>query len=55
MDEMLATATAHWEPRLTANGVLPSDFTRVISTISTWKEWCPAWIGVGRTHEDLGN
>ncbi len=55
MDEMLATATAHWGPRLTANGVLPSDFTRVISTISTWKEWCPAWIGVGRTHEDLGN
>jgi dienelactone hydrolase len=55
VDEMLATATAHWGPRLTANGVLPSDFTRVISTISTWKEWCPAWIGVGRTHEDLGN
>ena len=55
MDEMLATAAAHWAPRLTANGVLPSDFNRVMSTISTWKEWCPAWIGVGRIHEDLGS
>ena len=51
MDEMLATATAHWGPRLTANGVLPGDFTHVISTISTC---LIPWTDQARLAEEAG-
>lgn len=54
MDTLLSMALEHWAPRLTGNGILPTDFARVTSMISAWPEWCGAWITVGKEHEGLG-
>lgn len=54
MDEFVASAVAHWGPRFTANGVLPSDFDRVTRDLDHWDDWCAAWSAVGAEHEDLG-
>ena len=54
MDELVASAVAHWGPRFTVNGVLPSDFDRVTRDLDHWDDWCAAWSAVGAEHEDLG-
>jgi 2,6-dihydroxypseudooxynicotine hydrolase len=54
VDEQLASALEHWAPRLTGNGVLAADLARVVSGISSWRDWCGAWIAVAEEHEHLG-
>jgi pimeloyl-ACP methyl ester carboxylesterase len=54
MDDRVASAIAHWEPRFTANGVQPADFARVTQSVEKWPDWCAAWVALGSEHEDLG-
>jgi dienelactone hydrolase len=53
-DELLASALAHWAPRLTTNGIAVGDFEVVKSQISRWDQWCQAWCDLGAVHEALG-
>lgn len=54
MDQLVASAVAHWGPRFTVNGVLPSDFERVTRELTSWDGWCAAWSAAGAEHEGLG-
>jgi dipeptidyl aminopeptidase/acylaminoacyl peptidase len=50
----LSSASAHWKPRFTANGVLPEDFDKVTASLTTWDQWCSAWSSAAGEHEALG-
>jgi dipeptidyl aminopeptidase/acylaminoacyl peptidase len=54
MDDLVASAIAHWAPRFTTNGVTVSDFERVTAGIEDWSQWCAAWSAAGAEHEALG-
>jgi 2,6-dihydroxypseudooxynicotine hydrolase len=54
MDDLVASAIAHWGPRFTTNGVTVSDFQRVTGRIERWADWCAAWSDMGGEHEALG-
>jgi dipeptidyl aminopeptidase/acylaminoacyl peptidase len=54
VDERVASAIAHWEPRFTANGVQPADFARVTASVEKWPDWCGAWVALGSEYEALG-
>jgi 2,6-dihydroxypseudooxynicotine hydrolase len=54
MDELVASAIAHWKPRFTANGVIPSDFELITAGLERWDDWCVSWANVAREHEALG-
>jgi alpha-beta hydrolase superfamily lysophospholipase len=54
MDELVASAIAHWGPRFTTNGVTVSDFERVTAGIERWDQWCAAWSKTAAEHELLG-
>jgi 2,6-dihydroxypseudooxynicotine hydrolase len=54
MDELVASAIAHWGPRFTTNGVTVSDFERVTGRVARWADWCAAWCDMGGQHEALG-
>ncbi len=54
MDELVASAVAHWGPRFTVNGVSVADFERVTRGVEGWPDWCAAWSEVGAEHERLG-
>jgi pimeloyl-ACP methyl ester carboxylesterase len=54
MDELVASAIAHWGPRFTTNGVTASDFQRVTSRVEHWSDWCSAWSAMGDEHQALG-
>lgn len=54
MDELVASAIAHWGPRFTTNGVTTADFTRITSGIEQWDDWCRTWTAEGSAHEALG-
>lgn len=54
MDELVASAIAHWKPRFTANGVIPSDFERITASLERWDDWCGSWASVAGEHEALG-
>ena len=53
-DMRVTSAVAHWAPRFFANGVDPSDFTRVTAAIGGWDGWCAAWSAAAAEHERLG-
>lgn len=53
MDELVASAIAHWAPRFTTNGVAVADFERVTSGVTRWADWCTAWSAVAAEHEAL--
>ena len=53
-DARVASATAHWKPRFTANGVAPADFERITAGLERWEAWCAAWARVAHEHESLG-
>jgi len=48
------SAVSHWAPRLIANGVNPTDFEEIVSTLQSWNDWCPAFCNKAAVHEDLG-
>ncbi len=54
IDERVASAIAHWQPRFTANGVAPPDFEAITSGLERWDDWCDAWSRAGAGHEALG-
>jgi hypothetical protein len=54
MDDRLAMAISNWAPRFTTNGVTAGDFDRIVSSISSWDQWCSAWSAVAAEHEQLG-
>ncbi len=54
MDDLVASAIAHWGPRFTTNGVTVSDFERVTRRVERWADWCAAWSEMGAEHEALG-
>jgi pimeloyl-ACP methyl ester carboxylesterase len=54
MDDLVASAIAHWGPRFTTNGVTASDFQRVTSRVEHWSDWCSAWSAMGDEHQALG-
>ncbi|MCU1546886.1 MAG: protein of unknown function hydrolase family protein [Homoserinimonas sp.] len=54
MDELVASARAHWGPRITANGVPVGDFDRVTAKIDSWSQWCSEWSAAAAAHEALG-
>ena len=54
MDDLVASAIAHWAPRFTTNGVTVSDFERVTGRVERWADWCGAWSDMAQEHESLG-
>jgi hypothetical protein len=54
MDELVASAVAHWGPRFRTNGVTTADFARITAGIERWDDWCRTWTGEGAAHEALG-
>lgn len=54
MDELVASAVAHWGPRFTTNGVTTADFVRITAGIERWDDWCRTWTVEGSAHEALG-
>jgi len=45
---------ANWESRFTVNGVAASDFHDVLSSLTSWDDWCHAWSARAGVHEVLG-
>jgi dipeptidyl aminopeptidase/acylaminoacyl peptidase len=45
---------ANWLSRFTVNGVAASDFNDVLSSLTSWDDWCRAWSARAKVHEDLG-
>src|SRR5256885_10561243 len=54
MDELVASAIAHWGPSFTTNGVTVSDFERITRALDDWADWCSSWSAVAAEHEKLG-
>lgn len=54
MDQLVASAVAHWGPRFTTNGVTTADFARITAGIERWEDWCRTWTAEGAAHEALG-
>lgn len=54
MDELVASAVAHWGPRFTTNGVTTADFQRITAGVERWDDWCRTWTAEGAAHEALG-
>jgi dipeptidyl aminopeptidase/acylaminoacyl peptidase len=54
MDDLVASAVAHWGPRFTTNGVTPADFARITADLERWDDWCRTWTAEGSAHEALG-
>ena len=44
---------ANWEARFTVNGVAPSDFHDVLSSLTSWDDWCRAWSARAKVHESV--
>ncbi|MGH7611253.1 MAG: alpha/beta hydrolase family protein [Candidatus Dormibacteria bacterium] len=53
-DPRVRAALEHWGPRFTLNGVDPSDFRRVVASVSSWSQWCAVWCEAASEHEQLG-
>lgn len=54
MDDLVASAVAHWAPRFTTNGVAAADFARITAGVEHWDDWCRTWTAEGSAHETLG-
>lgn len=52
-DIEITSAIANWGPRFTAQGVDPSDFTRVTGPLERWADWLDAWSANGDQHAGL--
>lgn len=52
-DIEITSAIANWGPRFTAQGVDPSDFTRVTGPLERWADWLDAWCANGDQHAGL--
>ena len=52
-DERIESATAHWAPRFTSQGVDPNDFGRITAGLERWDDWLDAWCANGDMHAGL--
>ncbi|WP_298210078.1 alpha/beta fold hydrolase [Ferrimicrobium sp.] len=53
-DSLVLSAITNWGPRFVTNGVDIADFTRLTSSIETWRGWCREWSQAGEEHRLLG-
>jgi dipeptidyl aminopeptidase/acylaminoacyl peptidase len=53
-DQRLAEAITNWRARFLENGVNPSDYDRIRSSVTEWSGWLDAWSAVAEGHEALG-
>ena len=53
-DARVAAATAHWSHRFLSNGIQLADFQDVTGSITSWDDWCAAWVAKGNVHHALG-
>jgi 2,6-dihydroxypseudooxynicotine hydrolase len=54
VDDLVASAIAHWGPRFTANGVFAADFAEITGRIAAWPDWCAEWSASAAEYERLG-
>lgn len=52
-DERVASAAAHWGPRIVSNGTDYLDFERTVARISRWEDWCEEWGRTAQGYETL--
>ncbi len=52
-DDIILSTIANWQPRFTAQGVDPGDFSRVVAPLDSWADWLDAWVANGDLHADL--
>ena len=50
LDARVATAIAHWAPRMTTQGVDLGDFNRTTARIRRWEDWLDAWSEQAELH-----
>jgi len=53
-DPVLKAAIAHWGARFVANGVVLTDFEEITGSLSSYDDWCKAWVARAAHHEALG-
>jgi dipeptidyl aminopeptidase/acylaminoacyl peptidase len=53
-DRRLAEAVGNWRARFLENGVSPSDYDRVTSSVTEWSGWLGVWSALAEVHESLG-
>jgi dipeptidyl aminopeptidase/acylaminoacyl peptidase len=53
-DQRLEEAIGNWRARFLENGVNPSDYDRMRSSVAEWSEWLGAWSALAEGHESLG-
>lgn len=53
-DLKIVAATAHWAHRMVTNGVPLADFQDVTNNLSSWENWCEAWMKRGEIHALMG-
>ncbi|MGI9381098.1 MAG: alpha/beta hydrolase family protein, partial [Methyloligellaceae bacterium] len=52
-DPRLQIALSHWAARMVSNGVPLADFNDVTSSLTSWDDWCSAWVAKGEVHDSL--
>ena len=52
-DDILKQVIGSWEPRFVANGVDMNDYHWTVDGLERWAEWYPAWMALGKKHEDM--
>lgn len=52
-DPRVASALAHWGPRLIANGIDYNDLLATLGRIERWDQWCAEWAKTAARHEQL--
>jgi dipeptidyl aminopeptidase/acylaminoacyl peptidase len=53
-DRRLAEAIGNWRARFLENGVNPSDYDRITSSVTDWSQWLSGWSALAQVHESLG-
>ncbi|MDR5694002.1 MAG: alpha/beta hydrolase [Armatimonadota bacterium] len=52
-DATVRSVLEHWAPRFMVSGVDYADFTRLLSAIRSWDDWCQEWSKVAMIYEEL--
>ena len=53
-EDMLKAAVTHWGARVVANGVALTDFEDITKSLTSYDDWCKAWVQRGALHEKIG-
>jgi 2,6-dihydroxypseudooxynicotine hydrolase len=52
-DRTVRTVLELWAPRFMVSGVDYSDYTRLLSAIRSWEDWCREWSKAAQRYEEL--